>query len=75
MPISTPNIIAKEKPLKISPPKINIEKRARRVVTEVIIVRAKVSLIDKFAISLISYQDFLLSYHILQRYHSLNNQR
>ena len=46
--------MAKEKPLKISPPKINIEKRARRVVTEVIIVRAKVSFIDKFAISLTS---------------------
>ena len=54
MPIKTPNIIAKEKPLKISPPKINIENNASKVVTEVIMVRAKVSLIDKFAISLIS---------------------
>ena len=34
--------------------KINIENNANKVVTDVIIVRAKVSLIDKFAISLIS---------------------
>ena len=53
VPIITPKIIAKENPLKISPPKINIENNANKVVTDVIIVRAKVSLIDKFAISLI----------------------
>ena len=39
VPISTPKIIAKEKPLKISPPKINIENNASKVVTDVIIVR------------------------------------
>ena len=53
VPISTPRIIAKEKPLKISPPKINIDKRANKVVTEVMIVLAKVSFIDKSAISII----------------------
>ena len=37
MPIKTPRIIAKEKPLKISPPKINIENNASKVVTDVII--------------------------------------
>ena len=51
VPIKTPKIIAKEKPLKISPPKINIEKS--RGVIDVTIVRAKVSFIDKLAISLI----------------------
>ena len=54
VPTKTPKIIAKENPLKISPPKVNIENNANKVVTDVIIVRAKVSLIDKFAISLIS---------------------
>ena len=54
MPIKTPKIMAKENPLNISPPKINIENNANKVVIDVIIVRAKVSLIDKFAISLIS---------------------
>jgi hypothetical protein len=54
VPIKTPNIIAKENHLKIYPPKINIENNASKVVTDVMIVRAKVSLIDKFAISLIS---------------------
>ena len=53
VPIKTPNIIAKENPLKISPPKIKIENKANKVVTEVIIVLASVSLIDKFAMSLI----------------------
>ena len=53
VPISTPKIIAKEKPLKISPPKINIENNASKVVTDVIIVRVRVSLIDRLAISLI----------------------
>ena len=53
VPINTPKIIAKENPLKISPPKINIENNASNVVTDVMIVRAKVSLMDKFAISLI----------------------
>ena len=54
VPIKTPSIIAKENPLKISPPKINIENSASKVVTDVMIVRERVSLIDKFAISLIS---------------------
>ena len=53
VPINTPKIIAKEKPLKISPPKINIDNSASKVVTEVIIVLASVSFIDKSAISLI----------------------
>ena len=37
--------MAKEKPFKISPPKMYIEKRANKVVAEVIIVLANVSLI------------------------------
>ena len=52
VPIKTPKIIAKEKPLRISPPKINIENSANKVVIEVIIVRARVSFIDKLAMSL-----------------------
>ena len=54
MPIKTPKIIAKEKPLKISPPRINMENKANKVVTYVIIVLASVSLIDKLAIFAIS---------------------
>ena len=53
VPIKTPRIIAKENPLRISPPNINIENKASNVVTEVIIVLASVSLIDRFAMSLI----------------------
>ena len=47
----TPKIIAKEKPLSISPPRINIEIKASKVVVEVIIVLDKVSFIDKFDVS------------------------
>ena len=46
MPITTPIIIAKEKPFKISPPKTYIETKANKVVIEVIIVLDKVSLIE-----------------------------
>ena len=44
VPIITPKIIANEKPFKISPPKINIDPKAKRVVIEVITVLDKVSL-------------------------------
>ena len=45
VPIITPKIIANEKPFKISPPKINIDPKAKRVVIEVItvLVRLRVS--------------------------------
>ena len=46
VPIITPNIIAKEKPLRISPPIKKIENKANKVVTDVNIVRDKVSFID-----------------------------
>ena len=52
------NIIAKENPLKISPPKIKIEPKAKSVVKEVIIVLDKVSLTEIFAISFV----FILEY-------------
>ena len=68
VPIKTPNIIAKENPLKISPPKINIENKANNVVTEVIIVLASVSLIDKFAISLIFNLWYLLRFSLILSY-------
>ena len=40
--------MANEKPFNISPPNKKIETKANNVVEEVIIVRDKVSLIDKF---------------------------
>ena len=42
----TPIIIAKEKPFNIAPPKIYIENKANKVVTEVIKVLDKVSLVE-----------------------------
>ena len=48
MPKITPNIIAREKPLKISPPKKKIDNNANKVVIEVIKVLDKVSLIEIF---------------------------
>ena len=72
VPIITPKIIAKEKPLSISPPKIKIENKAKSVVTDVINVLDKVSFTDKFEISSISnllYLDKIFSYsdHKLQQ--------
>ena len=60
----TPIIIAKENPFRMAPPKIKIDKRAKSVVTDVIIVLDKVSFIEVLAIS-----------EILPQYHSLNNQQ
>ena len=48
VPTITPNIIANEKPFNIAPPNKNIDKRASKVVTDVIIVLDKVSLIEIF---------------------------
>ena len=45
VPTITPIIIAKEKPFKIAPPKIYIDNRASKVVTEVIKVLDKVSFV------------------------------
>ena len=42
----TPSIIAKENPLKISPPRKKIDHKAKSVVTDVKIVLDKVSFID-----------------------------
>ena len=42
VPTTTPIIIAKEKPLSIAPPKIYIDSKASKVVTEVIKVLDKV---------------------------------
>ena len=50
VPIITPNIMAKEKPLSISPPNIKIENKANNVVTDVIKVLDKVSFTDRFEI-------------------------
>ena len=66
VPINTPKIIAKEKPLRISPPKINIDTSASKVVTDVIIVLAKVSLIDRFAISLIFNLLYLFKFSLIR---------
>ena len=51
MPIITPIIIAKEKPLRISPPKTKIDTSAKRVVTDVIIVLDKVSFTEILDVS------------------------
>ena len=45
--------MAKEKPFKISPPKINIENKANSVVSDVITVLDKVSFTDISAISFV----------------------
>ena len=52
--------MAKEKPFKTSPPKKNIESNANRVVTEVIKVRDKVSLIEIFVSSKILISEYFL---------------
>ena len=47
VPNITPRIIAKENPLRISPPKINIANNANNVVIDVIKVLDKVSFIER----------------------------
>ena len=64
VPTITPNIIANEKPLSIAPPNINIDKRANNVVTEVIIVLDKVSLIEIFVISKILISAYFLKFSL-----------
>ena len=64
VPIKTPNIIANEKPLSIAPPNINIDRRASNVVTDVIIVLDKVSLIEIFVISNISISDYFFKFSL-----------
>ena len=56
----TPIIIAREKPFKISPPRIKIEIKANKVVVEVITVLDKVSLIDLFEISYVEKEISML---------------
>ena len=46
VPTKTPHIIAKVNPLMTDPPKIYSDKRANKVVMDVITVRDKVSLIE-----------------------------
>ena len=48
VPNITPSIIAKENPFNTAPPKKKIENKANNVVTDVIIVLDKVSLIEEF---------------------------
>ena len=55
VPIITPVIMAKEKPLNISPPRKNIDNKANKVVTDVKIVLDKVSLIDWFVRMFVPY--------------------
>ena len=57
--------MAKDNPLKISPPKIKIENRANNVVTDVIRVRDKVSLIDRLPISIILYFSYLVKFSLI----------
>ena len=68
MPINTPSIIAKEKPRKISPPKIKMENRANKVVKEVIIVLDKVSLIERLDNSLILSFVYLFQFSLIRSY-------
>ena len=58
----TPIIIAREKPFKISPPRIKIEIKANTVVVEVITVLDKVSLIDLFEISPIFKLEYFIKF-------------
>ena len=55
MPTITPQIIAKTKPRITSPPRMKSATRARSVVTEVIIVRLRVSLIEMLSTSLSAF--------------------
>ena len=64
MPKTTPSIIASENPFNISPPKINIDKSANNVVTEVIIVRDKVSFIEIFVSSNILTSAYLRKFSL-----------
>ena len=68
VPIITPRIIAKEKPFKISPPRINIENKANKVVTEVIRVLDKVSFIERLEISLISILEYFDKFSLIRSY-------
>ena len=58
MPKITPSIIAKEKPCNILPPKKKIDSKAKSVVEEVIIVLDKVSLIERFEISFMVFEEY-----------------
>ena len=57
----TPMIIAKEKPFNIAPPKIYIENKANKVVTEVIKVLDNVWLVEISEISVIEIFEYLWS--------------
>jgi len=55
-------IIAKENPFNIAPPKIYIENKANKVVTEVIKVLDKVSLVEILEISAIEFLNIFLNF-------------
>ena len=57
-------IIARENPLRISPPKKKIENNAKRVVTDVIKVLDKVSLIEIFVNSKIFISEYFLKFSL-----------
>ena len=60
----TPKIIAKENPLRISPPKKNIENNANKVVTDVIKVLDNVSLMERFVNSKIFISEYFLKFSL-----------
>ena len=64
VPKITPKIMAKEKPFKISPPKKNIDKRANRVVIDVINVLESVSLIEMFVNSKILTSEYFFKFSL-----------
>ena len=64
VPNITPNIIAKEKPFNISPPNKYIDDKANSVVTEVIIVLDKVSLIEIFVNSKILISEYFFKFSL-----------
>ena len=59
-------IIAKENPSRIAPPNIYIENKANNVVTDVIIVLDKVSLVEILEISDIEIFDYFFKFSLIR---------
>ena len=68
MNITNYTIIAKEKPFRIEPPNKKIENKASSVVTDVITVLDKVSLIEVFDISEIFKLENLERFSLIRSY-------
>ena len=62
----TPIIIAKEKPFNIAPPKIYIENKANKVVTEVIKVLDKVSLVEILEMSDMEIFEYFFKFSLIR---------